>query len=79
MKIPRDLSGAHLADALCRRWGYAKVHQVGSHIILETDEPSHQRIAIPDHRPLRLGTLVSIIRTVARHKAVPRDAITASL
>jgi len=79
MKIPRDISGAHLARILCRRWQYVKVHQAGSHIILETSEPSHQRIAIPDHHPLRLGTLSSILRTVARHKAVPRDAIISSL
>src|ERR1022692_3592390 len=39
MKIPRDVSGTHLADTLCRRWRYTKVHQVGSHIILETSEP----------------------------------------
>ena len=79
MKLPRDVSGAHLADALCRRWQYTKVHQAGSHIILETSEPTRQRIAIPDHHPLRLGTFISILRTVARHKGVPRDAIIASL
>jgi predicted RNA binding protein YcfA (HicA-like mRNA interferase family) len=62
MKIPRGVSGAHLAATLCRRWRYAEVHQVGSHIILETSEPVHQRISIPDHDPLRLGTLSSILR-----------------
>ncbi len=36
MKIPRDVSGARLAGLLCRKWEYARVHQVGSHIILET-------------------------------------------
>jgi predicted RNA binding protein YcfA (HicA-like mRNA interferase family) len=79
MKIPREVSGARLADILCRRWGYAEVHQVGSHIILETGEPSHQRIAIPDHHPLRLGTLTSILRAVAKHKNVSRDLIVADL
>jgi len=68
MKVPRDVPGTHFADALCRLWRYAKVHQVGSHIILETSEPSHQRIAIPHHKPLRLGTLISILRTVADTK-----------
>lgn len=38
MKIPRDVSGTHLANVLCRRWQYAKVHQAGSHIILEFHE-----------------------------------------
>lgn len=79
MKIPRDVSGTHLADVLCRRWQYRKVHQVGSHIIVETSEPAHQWIAIPDHRPLRLGTLGSIPRVVAAHKRVKRDVIIASL
>ena len=79
MRIPRDLSGVHLADHLCRRWQYTKVHQVGSHIILETSEPSHHRIAIPAHAPLRLGTFSSILRAIARHKRVSRDAILADL
>jgi predicted RNA binding protein YcfA (HicA-like mRNA interferase family) len=79
MRIPRDISGQQLADVLCRRWRYVKVHEVGSHMILETSEPTQQRISIPDHHPLRLGTLSSILRKVAQHKGVPRDAITAGL
>ena len=81
MKVPRDVSGTHLAKVLCRRWQYAKakVHQVGSHIILETSEPTHQRIAIPESDPIRLGTLISILRAVAQHKSVTRDAIIGSL
>jgi hypothetical protein len=79
MKIPRDVSGARLADFLCTKWQYARVHQVGSHIILETAEPKHHRIAIPDHLPLRLGTFSSILRAVAQHKGVQRDEIIADL
>lgn len=79
MKIPRDVSGVRLADFLCRKWQYARVHQVGSHIILETSEPTHRRIAIPDHHPPRLGTFSSILRAVARHKGVARDAVIADL
>jgi predicted RNA binding protein YcfA (HicA-like mRNA interferase family) len=56
-----------------------RVHQAGSHIILETSEPAHHRIAIPDHNPLRVGTLHSILRAVAGHKGVPRDAVIAEL
>jgi predicted RNA binding protein YcfA (HicA-like mRNA interferase family) len=57
----------------------SKLHQVGSHIILETSEPTHHRIAIPGHHLLRRGTLSSILRAVARHKGVLRDAIIADL
>jgi len=79
MRIPRDVSGGRLADHLCRHWGYRKVHQVGSHIILETSEPTHQRIAIPDHHSLRLGTFNSILRAVAGHMGVTREVIIAGL
>ena len=79
MKLPRDVSGADLADLLCRKWQYARVHQVGSHIVLETLEPTRHRIAIPNHHPLRLGTLNAILRAVARHKSVSRDTIIVDL
>ena len=49
MKLPRDLAGKHLASVLCRKWGYQEVHQAGSHVILETGDPSPQRISIPSH------------------------------
>ena len=78
MKIPRDISGEHFSETLCRKWQYTKVHQVGSHIILETSEPTHQRIAIPDHNPMRLGMFAAILRAVSRHKGVSRDTIIAS-
>ncbi len=79
MRLPRDVSGADLAALFCRKWQYRKVHQVGSHIILETSDPTQHRIAIPDHHPLRLGTLSPILRAVAQHKGVARDAIIAGL
>ncbi len=79
MRLPRNLSGAELAAGLCRSWGYAVVHQRGSHIILETDDPSHHRISIPNHDPLRLGTLNAILRAVADHKGVSRDDLLATL
>ena len=49
------------------------------HIILETSEPTHHRIAIPDHHPPRLGAFHSILRAVAGHKGVRREAIIADL
>jgi predicted RNA binding protein YcfA (HicA-like mRNA interferase family) len=79
MRLPRDLSGAELVEALCRHWGYRQVHRVGSHLVLETDEPFHQRIAVPDHGSLRVGTLNAILRAVARHKGIEKDELLASL
>jgi len=79
MKLPRDLSGNQLARHLCRNWGYQQVNQVGSHIILQTDQPTSQRIAISAHDSLRIGTLNAILRTVASHKNVSREDILSSL
>jgi len=72
MKLPRDLDGNRLARHLCHRWGYVVVHQVGSHIVLETGDPAHQRIVVPAHRALRIGTLSAILRMVAEHNGVSR-------
>jgi predicted RNA binding protein YcfA (HicA-like mRNA interferase family) len=79
MKLPRDLSGRQFLQALCSSWGYRQVHQVGSHIIIETDTPQHQRLSVPDHHPLRTGTLNAILRAVAAHKGVSREEILRSL
>ena len=75
MKIPRDLSGAQLVKAFCRDWGYSVVHQEGSHIILQTDTPSHQRLSVPNHNPLRVGTLNGIVRAVSVHIGVERHQL----
>ena len=79
MKLPRDLSGAGLIRHLTGAWGYRRIHQVGSHVTLESDEPSRHRIVVPDHATLRIGTLASILTAVARHKGVERDRLLAGL
>ena len=79
MKLPRDLYGRDLAEVLCRRWGYRKVNQVGSHIVLQTDDPEAHRVAVPDHKPLRIGTLNAILRSVAAAKRTTREALLDSL
>jgi predicted RNA binding protein YcfA (HicA-like mRNA interferase family) len=79
MKLPRDLSGSNLADVLCRKYGYQRVHQAGSHIILETESPRHHRIAIPNHDSLRIGTLNSILRAVASAQGIEKREILRSL
>ncbi|MBB6147057.1 putative RNA binding protein YcfA (HicA-like mRNA interferase family) [Silvibacterium bohemicum] len=79
MKLPRNLNGTDLAKCLCRAWDYEQVHQVGSHIILQTESPSSHRIAIPAHTPLRIGTLNAILRDVAKHKSIDRQVILDSI
>lgn len=75
MKLPRDLSGEDLIAILSMQWGYKKVHQAGSHVILQTQEPTPHRVAVPAHKSLRIGTLNSIVSSVAAHKNVPKESI----
>src|SRR5713101_3592418 len=70
--LSREDTPRCLGNAPCRGAvppvGYWKVHQVGSHMILETSEPAHQRMAIPDHNPLRIGTFSSILKAIAKYE-----------
>jgi len=75
MKIPRDLSGAELVKILCKEFGYRRIHQVGSHVILQTDSPVHHRISVPEHSPLRIGTLNAILNSVAKAQGIDKREI----
>ena len=75
MRIPRDVSGADLAKAL-RALGYKMVRQVGSHMRLTTNVDGQFHITVPNHDPIKVGTLRSIIKLVAEHhKKTPDDLI----
>jgi len=52
-----------------------RINQEGSHVILETDSPRHHRLSIPDHNPLRVGTLNAILRAVANAKGIEKEDI----
>ena len=79
MKLPRDISGEKMVAALVRNWGYVKVNQVGSHIIVQTETPVHHRLSVPNHDRLRVGTLNAILRAVSQAKSVSRDEIVNSI
>ncbi|MFN9170177.1 MAG: type II toxin-antitoxin system HicA family toxin, partial [Dolichospermum sp.] len=59
MKLPRDLSGSGLSKALSKL-GYVIDHQTGSHIRLTTQENGEHHITIPNHSPMKIGTLSAI-------------------
>lgn len=73
MKLPRDMDAAQLIKALARL-GYRPVRQTGSHIRLQCDDPMHS-ITIPNHRPLRVGTLAAVIADVAEQHKIERDGL----
>ena len=79
MKLPRDLSGQELIRALCRHWDYVVGHQKGSHVILETIKPRSGHITVPNHNPIRIGTLNGILREVAEQKGVSKQDVLETL
>jgi predicted RNA binding protein YcfA (HicA-like mRNA interferase family) len=67
MKLPRDLSAADLEKALGRAYGYQVVRQLGSHRRLTTQTGGEHHLTIPNHDPLRPGTLRAILGMVMAH------------
>jgi predicted RNA binding protein YcfA (HicA-like mRNA interferase family) len=74
MRIPRDLSGAELVKRLSRL-GYAVSRQTGSHLRLTCQHPGEHHVTIPNHDPLRIGTLASILDSVAAQHGLTREVL----
>jgi predicted RNA binding protein YcfA (HicA-like mRNA interferase family) len=62
MKLPRDVSANQLIKAL-RVLGYSIDHQRGSHIRIATQLNGQHHETIPNHNPIKVGTLARIFRT----------------
>ena len=60
------MSGAALQKAL-RRLGYDVVRQRGAHIRITTQVGGEHHEVIPNHNPIRVKTLSSILKSIARH------------
>lgn len=74
MKLPRDLGGEDLAQALARL-GYRVTRQTGSHLRLTTALGGEHHVTLPRHRPLRVGTLNRVLKEVAEHLGVDREEL----
>lgn len=74
MRVPRDLSGQELIRLLAKL-GYAVTRQTGSHVRLTTQECGEHHVTVPDHDPLRIGTLSAILAAVASHHGITRDEL----
>lgn len=78
MKLPRDLDAKSLIKAL-KALGYQTVRQSGSHIRLECPSPSPHAVTIPNHSPLKVGTLAAILADIGEHHRLTRDQLLAQL
>jgi len=75
MRLPRDISGTALIRAL-KKLGYEQTRQSDSHVRLtmrRDDEEYH--LTIPEHSPLRIGTLHSILTRVVDQSGISLEKL----
>lgn len=78
MKLPRDVDAKSLIKAL-DKLGYAPTRQTGSHIRLtHVTTPTHA-LTIPNHSPIKLGTLNAILAEIAMHLRIDKSTLVAKL
>lgn len=79
MKVPRDITASQLIRSL-RVLGYESVRQDGSHIRLTTTLDGTHHVTVPNHRPLKTGTLLGgILKPVAAHHKLTVEELLAKL
>jgi predicted RNA binding protein YcfA (HicA-like mRNA interferase family) len=70
LKTPRKIRAKDLIKFLSD-FGYIQTRQKGSHIRLSKLDGSHH-ITIPNHEPLKIGTLNSIINDLSNHMGIKK-------
>ena len=78
MKLPRDIGGQDLIKYL-KVYDYEVTRQSGSHIRLTTIKNGEHHITIPNHSPLKIGTLSSILADIATHFNLSKDQLITEL
>ena len=78
MKLPRDVTGRQLVKALCKL-GYEETRRKGSHIRVTTQQNGEHHEVVPDHNPIKCGTLSSILKSVARHHGLTTEELLQTL
>ena len=74
-RIPRDISGRQLAKLL-RKYGYRIGRETGSHIrLVSMFRQTEHKITIPDHQPIKIGTLNSILHDVAEYLRIRKEEL----
>ena len=74
MKTPRDISGKEMIKAL-KIFKYEVVRQNGSHIMVTSLLSNEHHLAIPNHNPIKTGTLNSIISSVANRFNLSKEEV----
>lgn len=75
MEIPRDIGGLELAQLL-EKHGYRTTRQTDSHSRLTTRiKGSEHHITIPNHKPIKIGTLSGVINDIALYLKMDKDEL----
>jgi predicted RNA binding protein YcfA (HicA-like mRNA interferase family) len=69
VKLPRDVAAADLLTAL-QPLGYMVTRQSGSHLRITTQVGGEHHEVIPNHRPIKIGTLHALLKNVAAHHGI---------
>ncbi|WP_420435637.1 type II toxin-antitoxin system HicA family toxin [Candidatus Poriferisodalis sp.] len=72
MRLPRDVRGRDLQGALTTL-GYQVTRRRGSHVRITTQVNGEHHELIPDHNPIKIKTLSSILKSVAAHHDLTVD------
>jgi predicted RNA binding protein YcfA (HicA-like mRNA interferase family) len=78
VKLPRDLTGPEVIKGL-RRLGYELDRQSGSHMILRCQLPQIHSITVPNHKPIKVGTLSAILHEIASQRRATVDEVLAAM
>jgi predicted RNA binding protein YcfA (HicA-like mRNA interferase family) len=74
-RSPRNVSGQELIKLL-KKLGYQIIRQKGSHIRLSCVKKGNtHHITIPNHDPLKLGTLNSILSEVSAFLQISKEEL----
>ncbi len=75
MKLPRDVDAKEFIKALSKI-GYQETRQVGSHIRLSITLNANQfHITIPNHNPIKIGTLNNILKAISNQLSITKDEL----
>lgn len=74
MKLPRNVSAQDLIKG-SKKLGYEVTRQTGSHIRLTTQQNGQHHITIPNHDPLKIGTLSAILSDIASHFGISKEEV----
>ena len=74
MKIPRDVSAKGLTKLL-KKYKFEVTRQTGSHIRLTTNLSGEFHVTIPNHDPMKIGTLNSILTDISQYLGIHKKEL----